>query len=155
MNLFSWLRERINAGHSDQRGQGRRRAAKSRPAARSRPRLELLEHRTLLSGVTFSPPVSYGVGLFPTSVAVADFNGDGKPDLAVANYFSNSVSLLFGNGDGTFLAAQNIGPMYGPTWVAVADFNGDGRPDLAVATVFGSSSVLLGNGDGTFQDAQN
>src|SRR5947209_2185766 len=134
MNLFSWLRKRINAGHSDRRGQGRRRAAKSRPAARSRPRLELLEDRTLLSGVSFAPPISYGVGTAPGAVAVADFNGDGKPDLAVANLGSANVSVLLGNGDSTFQAAQNSAVEELPVTVAVGDFNGDGKPDLAVAS---------------------
>jgi hypothetical protein len=89
-------------------------------------------------------------------VAVGDFNGDGKPDLAVANWNSNSVSVLLGNGDGSFQAAQDFGAGISPESVAVGDFNGDGKPDLAVAN-FGSAtvSVLLGNGDGSFRPAQD
>src|SRR5947209_8305615 len=104
MRISSWHREPINAGHSDRLGQARRRAAKSRPAVRSRPHLELLEYRTLLSAVSFSAPVSYDVGNFsqPLSVAVADFNGDGKPDLAAMDQGNNNVSVLLGNGDGAF-----------------------------------------------------
>src|SRR2546422_7531311 len=86
--------------------------------------------------------------------AVGDVNGDGRPDLAVANYGSNSVSVLLGNGDGTFQAAQTFVAGSGPVWVAVGDVNGDGRLDLAVANYYSNSvSVLLGNGDGTFQTA--
>ena len=70
----------------------------------------------------------------PSSVAVADVNGDGKPDLVVANYGSNTVSVLLGNGDGTFQAPAHLRrrrPI--PLSVAVADVNGDGKPDLVVA----------------------
>jgi hypothetical protein len=93
-------------------------------------------------------------------VAVGDFNGDGKPDLAVANSSSNNVGVLLGNGDGTFQAAVHYAVGSGPRSVAVGDFNGDGKPDLAVANSdfisgIGSISVLLGNGDGTFQAAVN
>jgi len=94
------------------------------------------------------------VGLNPYSVAVGDFNGDGKPDLAVANNSSNTVSILLGNGDGTFTPAASPATGGKPYSVAVGDFNGDGKPDLAVAN-YGSNtvSILLGNGDGTFTPA--
>jgi hypothetical protein len=97
------------------------------------------------------------VGTNPRGVAVADLNGDGRPDLVVTNFKSNTVSVLLGNGDGTFAAAHNFAVGDEPSKGAVlADLNGDGRPDLAVAN-FGSNtvSVLLGNGDGTFAAAQN
>src|SRR6266705_2655777 len=106
---------------------------------------------------TFRPAPNLTVGNGPAGVAVADLNGDGKPDLVVANFDDNTLSVLLGNGDGTFRAAQTfggVGPK--PQTVAVGDFNGDGKPDL-VAPNYGSNSisVLLGNGDGTFQAAQN
>jgi hypothetical protein len=83
---------------------------------------------------------------------VGDFNGDGLLDLAVANYGpSPSVSVLLGNGDGTFQTARNFAAGGYPRSVAVGDFNGDGVLDLAVANPFANVSVLLGNGDGTFQ----
>ena len=79
-------------------------------------------------------------------MAVGDFNGDGVPDLAVANSSSNNVSVLLGNGDGTFQAAVDFGAAGGPLLfsVAVGDFNGDGMPDLAVASG-GGVSVLINN----------
>jgi hypothetical protein len=81
-------------------------------------------------------------------VAVGDFNGDGIPDLAVAN--GSAVSVLLGNGDGTFQAPVSYAAGIGPIFVAAGDFNGDGKLDLAVA-ISGGVRVLLGNGDGTFQ----
>ena len=91
----------------------------------------------------------------PQSVAVGDFNGDGKADLAVANSTADNVSVLLGNGNGTFQAAVNYGAGSDPYSVAVGDFNGDGKADLAVANCSSSVSVLLGNGNGTFQAAVN
>jgi hypothetical protein len=99
----------------------------------------------------FAEPVQFGTGSRPQSVAIGDLNGDGKPDLAVANWGSNTVSVLLGNGDGTFGAATDFGTGDFPYSVAVGDLNGDGKPDLAVANYYSSTvSVLLGNGDGTF-----
>ena len=76
-------------------------------------------------------------------MAVGDFNGDGKPDLAVPNLASNNVSVLAGKGDGTFEPAVNFGAGTLPNSVAVGDFNGDGKPDLAVADIAGGVSILL------------
>ena len=107
-------------------------------------------------GGTFQAAVPYGVGLSPVSVAVGDFNADGRPDLAVANQGSNNVSILRGNGNSTFQAAVNYAVGTGPTSVAVGDFNADGRPDLAVANRNSNNvSILLGNVSGTFQAAVN
>jgi len=102
----------------------------------------------------FNPAVNYVVGNGPRSVAVSDFNRDGKPDLAVANAFSNNVSILLGMGDGTFNAAVNYGTGTYPLSVAAGDFNRDGNPDLAVANWSSDNvSVLLGVGNGTFNPA--
>ena len=96
--------------------------------------------------------MNYPAGTNPTSVAAGDFNGDGKLDLVVANGGSGNVSILLGNGDGTFQTHLDYGVASAPRSVAVGDFNGDGKLDLAVANSgSGNISILLGNGDGTFQ----
>ncbi|MGB6773845.1 MAG: FG-GAP-like repeat-containing protein [Terriglobales bacterium] len=116
----------------------------------------------------FLPAVTYPAGQNADAVAVADFNGDGHPDLAVANgclsstiCYVSGVSILLGNGDGTFQTpvTYSTGGVQA-TSIAVADLNGDGHPDIVVVNQCQSSpggcangglSVLLGNGDGTFQ----
>ena len=93
----------------------------------------------------------------PGEIAQGDFNGDGKPDLVIADYTLTSslpgtvLSVLLGEGDGTFQPAVSCSrPMGTPRSVAVGDFNGDGFTDLVTA-VNNGVVVLLGNGDGTFQ----
>jgi hypothetical protein len=112
---------------------------------------------------TFQAAIDYPTGSNSSSVAVGDFNGDGELDLAVANsdignFSQGNVSILLGNGDGTFKAAVNYSTGFNSSSVVVGDFNGDGKLDLAVpdADVGGNFSaasvmILLGNGDGTFQ----
>jgi hypothetical protein len=107
---------------------------------------------------SFQAPRSIDLVGSPESLAVADFNGDGVPDLVLAG---GTVSVLLGNGDGTFQAPQHFGAGRFPVSVAVADFNGDGALDLAVANIGtlspglpGNVSIFLGNGDGSFQTAQ-
>src|SRR5262249_604232 len=125
--------------------------------------LEPLEVRTVLSA-SFTPPVTFPVGVDPRAVTVADFNNDGKPDLAVLNSgpFSasqSSLSVLLGNGNGSFHPPVPRGLHGGPGHghaqsVAVGDFNHDGRPDVALNTAGPSGpavEVLLGKGDGSFQ----
>jgi hypothetical protein len=108
------------------------------------------------AGLSFAPAVIYAVGNAPRSVATADFNGDGKTDLAVANRDSDNISILTGNGDGTFEPAVNYAVGDSPYPVTTADFNGDGKADLATANyASGNISVLTGNGDGTFAPAVN
>jgi|CZKY01.1.fsa_nt_gi hypothetical protein len=100
----------------------------------------------------FQPHVDYAVGSAPFSVAVGDFKGDGKLDLAVTNSASNTVSVLLGNGDGTFQAHVDYPTGNRPTSVVVADFRGVGKRDLAITNGNDNTvGVLLGNGDGTFQ----
>ncbi|HXJ94619.1 MAG TPA: choice-of-anchor D domain-containing protein [Terriglobia bacterium] len=95
---------------------------------------------------------SLATGSTPQAVVTGDFNGDGRLDLAVANYGDNTVSVFLSNGDGSFRAAQTTATGPGPVGLAAGDFNADGKLDLAVANGNLSStiSILLGNGDGTF-----
>jgi uncharacterized protein (DUF2141 family) len=105
---------------------------------------------------TFEPPLQYTAGPGVFSVAVADFNGDGKLDLAVVTV-GTGLSVLLGNGNGTFQppVSYPAGPV--PVSLTVGDFNADGKLDLAVANIPSGNtgpsvvSVLVGNGDGTFQ----
>jgi hypothetical protein len=97
-------------------------------------------------------------GISPISVAVGDFNGDGIPDLVTADSGSNSVTILMGNGDGSFRPATQSPVPSGrnPEFVTVGDFNSDNNTDIAVANYSdGTVSILLGNGDGTFTPATN
>src|SRR5207249_1675711 len=96
-------------------------------------------------------PVAVGTG--PAFVALGDVNGDGKLDLVTANFQSNNVTVLLGNGSGTFTAAGGSPVAVGlaPYTVAVGDVNGDGKLDLVTANEGSNTvTVLLGNGDGTF-----
>src|SRR5262245_54415049 len=142
---------------------------KSRPLSRSARRptlaLEALEDRTVPS---FLPPVTLPVGVDPRAVTVADFNHDGKPDLAVVNVgpsspssIQSSLSVLLGNGSGSFQPAVTTAVLNGGAGngnaqsVTVGDFNGDGLTDLALSTSGSPANsaveVMLGKGDGSFQ----
>lgn len=98
----------------------------------------------------FDAPVTFGTVTEPTKIVVADFNGDGKSDLA-ASGIDDLVNVLLGDGDGGFSAAVTYGDGLRSYGVAAGDLNGDGNLDL-VATDFDGHTVqvLLGNGDGTF-----
>src|SRR4051812_1313669 len=101
-------------------------------------------------------------GTFPQGLAVGDLNGDARPDIAVANHMSSTVSVLLGSGSsGTvgflqavgspFPTANGAAPGNGPANIAIGDVNGDGKPDLATANENSSNaSVFLGNGLGRF-----
>src|SRR5262249_46898934 len=85
---------------------------------------------------SFDSPAYYAVnGQIPVGVATADFNLDGKPDLATANQTTNNVSVLLGNGSGNYPTAVTFPAGTNPSSVAAADFNRDGKPDLAVSNI--------------------
>jgi hypothetical protein len=102
---------------------------------------------------------SYPVGLEPMQLITADFNGDHIPDLATANFASNTVSILINNGDGTFRPQLQFATGQSPIGIAAVDWNKDGKMDLVVVNVEADPehkvSILLGNGDGTFQPHQD
>ena len=113
----------------------------------------------------FAAARSFVAGDTPWFVVTGDFNGDGKADTAIANFTSNNVSILLGNGDGSLKTAVNYPVGANPNWIAAGDFNGDGKLDLVVASngcspcgsgeLPGGVWVLLNKGDGTFRAATN
>ena len=107
--------------------------------------------QTASAAPLFNAKTDFPTGTNPYSVTSNDFNGDGNPDLAVANRASNTVSVLLGNGSGGFGPKTDFTTDSNPLSVTSNDFNGDGNPDLAVANAFSDNvSVLLGNGSGGF-----
>jgi VCBS repeat protein len=117
--------------------------------------------------VGFKPAQNYPVGTTPTGIVLGDFNGDGKLDLVVANYGDptlgddGSISVLLGNGDGTFRSATSFVAVKNPTDMAAGNFDNDGKIDLAVVrrgdpavNDNGDVTIFLSNGDGTFRQGQ-
>src|ERR1039458_5352004 len=114
---------------------------------------------------SFQSQRTYAAGNNPGAMAVADLNGDGKPDLVVVDSgvpayspkTPGAVYVYLNDGSGGFQPATVYAASVTPNYVAVGDVNGDGKPDLVVATTNGSFvyylAVLLNNGDGTFQPA--
>ena len=100
---------------------------------------------------TFAPKVDFPTGLRPASVSIGDFNGDGSPDVAVANPGSNTTSILInttatGATTPTFAPKVDLNTGVYPFSVSIGDFNGDGKPDVAVTNFYGhSTSILLNN----------
>jgi hypothetical protein len=107
---------------------------------------------------SFDTPVDFSVGAGPEFVAAGDLNSDGKTDLVTANTSSSNVSVLLGNGGGTFSEAPESPVSVGaqPRSVAIGNLDAGGVPDLAVASSTANNvSVLLGEGDGTFGAASS
>jgi FG-GAP-like repeat len=106
----------------------------------------------------FNHVVYYKVGSedLPRQVVAVDLRNIGILDLAIADYLSNHVSILLGNGDGTFQKPLRFS-VPSPIGIAVGDMNGDGKPDLVIVESGGTGNsllaVFLGNGDGTFRQA--
>ena len=144
---------------ADLNGDGRPDVVATNPSADS------LTIMLATAGGGFGSPVGLPLGpggsVAPVSVTAADFNGDGRIDLAAVGSSSGLVYVTIGNGDGTFHAPVAYAAAPGANFIVTADVNGDGHPDLLVASqgppggVKGSVSVLLGNGDGTFRPAVN
>jgi hypothetical protein len=107
-------------------------------------------------GTFVGVPTSSPTGIGPHSLACGDFNGDGKLDLAIANEGGglSGITILLGNGDGTFTAGASFSTGASPRSLVIGDFNQDGKLDLAVSNLAGNTgstlSIFLGNGDGTF-----
>ena len=103
---------------------------------------------------TFQAPVSYPVGLNPTSIAVADVNGDNKPDLIVGAVTATSavIGVLINAGNGAFGSPALLPTYSWPANIVAADFDGDGKQDLAIIHIANDApiSILRGHGDGTF-----
>ena len=103
------------------------------------------------NSVGFALASSPSVGIGPEAVVVSDFNGDGKLDLATGNIYSNTVSILLGDGTGNFTLASTLAVGDYPYFIGVGDFNGDGKPDLATTNLHSNTlSILLGDGAGNF-----
>ncbi len=110
-----------------------------------------------VASLGFKPAVNYAAAAFPIYIAVGDFNGDLKQDLAViTNIYGTTVQIFLGNGDGSFQSALNYSVGAYPASVAIGDFNADGKADLAIVMESGTAvKIALGNGDGTFQSPLN
>src|SRR5262249_50202922 len=150
MSLHRWLHN-LRSALTPGRGQRQHQGRSSLRAASYRPGLEVLEGRLTPS---FSPATSFPVGPNPQAVVTADFNNDGRLDLATANAAGNTVSVSLGDGRDGFGAANHFATGTGPRSLAVGDFNKDRNLDLATDTQ-GHVAVLLGNGDGTFRAPTN
>lgn len=100
---------------------------------------------------SFGTRVDLTAGRFQEELAVADFNADNNPDIAVANINDRSISILLGNGNGTFAAKRDTALTFNPAGLDVADNNGNGRLDLLISSFFENRlRILPGNGNGTF-----
>ena len=103
----------------------------------------------------WADPVLFLAGVQPSGIGAADFNGDGKLDVAVSHAGEDNVSVFLGDGGGAFATGLTIAVGSHPTHLLVQDFNADGRPDVAVANTGDRTlSFLRGKGDGTFEPVQ-
>ncbi|MBI3061778.1 MAG: VCBS repeat-containing protein, partial [Deltaproteobacteria bacterium] len=98
--------------------------------------------RGLQQGPELAAPHHEPTGLVPHAIAVADFNGDGVPDVAVPAAAERKVTVLLSNGQGGFAANHSYAAGIGPSWVESGDWNGDGKLDLVTANTGGGSLTL-------------
>lgn len=109
-----------------------------------------------ISGGTFNAGINYAIAGSPLGITSADFNGDGKLDVATCNSGATNIGVRLGNGDGTFAVVTNYAAQTAPYNIESGDLNGDGFVDLACTNeTTGSISVFIGNGTGTFAVADN
>jgi hypothetical protein len=107
-------------------------------------------------GIGFPDLPLAGIGIGPTSIAVGDFNGDGKPDVAESNSESNTMSVFLGLAGGLLAPKVDYATDSGPSGIAVGDLNGDGKPDIVVANYRGNAvSVFINKGAGVFAPKQD
>ena len=117
--------------------------------------LNLVDLPSITALPSFAPQTTFATGNKSNSVTLGDVNTDGNLDIITANPNSNSVSVLLGNGNGTYQAQQTFATGTNPGSVTLGDVNGDGKLDIVTRNAnSNNSSVLLGNGDGTFQAQQ-
>jgi FG-GAP-like repeat len=141
----------------------RRRASAATAARRCAPLLACISVAFVLSGAACPTPGAhlslaaarlYATGADPQSFAIADLNGDRRPDVVTANSDGKSVSVLLNRGNGTFAPKRDYRVGGEAASVIVAELNGDAKPDLVVRRG-GSFSVLLNRGDGSFVRGQS
>ena len=110
-----------------------------------------------MNNFTFTAPTSFTVNTYPTDLTYADFNKDGKLDIATSNLHSNDVSILLGNGNGSFQTAVNFLVDTSPVAIKTSDFNNDNNTDIVTTNNNspGTISILLGNGKGGFVSVRN
>src|SRR5438128_737886 len=149
MRFLSWLDGLKPVSSRRQTKRGQPRSPRRKPAG-CKLSVEILEDRSMPS---FLAPVSYSLVPYdPRAMVTADFNGDGRLDLAVANFYSSNVSVLLSNADGTFQPARTSANGTYQNSLAVGDFNGDGKLDFATANYdYATVSVLLGDGLGNLE----
>ncbi|MEQ9616774.1 MAG: VCBS repeat-containing protein [Phycisphaerales bacterium] len=102
---------------------------------------------------SFGAPITLSTNTAPDYVDTGDLDGNGEPDIVVANAFGNDVSVFLNTG-GAFLSEVRYTTGAGPSSAAIGDYNGDAIPDIATSNFGGSSSILFGVGDGTFLESQ-
>jgi len=110
--------------------------------------MSIFKNTSIIGTISFATKIDYPTGSDPFSIAIADFDGDGKPDIAIANYLSNSISLFKNTssvGNISFAAKVDYSTGLGPRNIAIGDFDGDGKTDIIVTNQFSNSISILKN----------